>query len=247
MQYAVNAPFEEPHAVGPWLLQRPRSGSDLFVLPASTGASTAGKTALIKMLTRNGSSFPKDYSMVSQPAANRTLLSYLALPLCPPLLTEADKRLRCGARQTAGVDVVVAPLQVPSTSTQVELFLLDTAGHDMFAEVVPQYWGSVYYAMIVYDVTNLDSFETAKRWLDVLKSSRCAPRRHLLAALVLRSQHSLSCPASPFTALNCALPNGSMSYGGCHSHLAAGHGVAPTCMAAALFCCALHSVDTYQA
>lgn len=42
----------------------------------------------------------------------------------------------------------------------------------MFADIVPQYWGGAYYALLVYDVTSQESYETAKRWLDVIKSSR---------------------------------------------------------------------------
>lgn len=35
-----------------------------------------------------------------------------------------------------------------------------------------QYWNGVYYAILVYDVTNADSFEACKTWYEELKRAR---------------------------------------------------------------------------
>lgn len=87
-------------------------------------------------------------------------------------------------KMTSGVEVVVASVQVPDTTVQVELYLYDTAGNDLFLEFVPQLWGGAYYAIICYDKTNPESFEHCKKWLELLKNSRPDKERALKVVLV---------------------------------------------------------------
>jgi GTPase SAR1 family protein len=74
--------------------------------------------------------------------------------------------------QTAGVDVVVAQVPIPDTTLIAELYMLDTSGSELYRESISQYWNGVYYAMVVFDVTNSDSFESCKVWMDELKKMR---------------------------------------------------------------------------
>lgn len=74
--------------------------------------------------------------------------------------------------QTSGVEVVVAPVTIPDTTVSVELFLLDTAGSDLYKEQISQYWNGVYYAILVFDVSSMESFESCKAWFELLKSAR---------------------------------------------------------------------------
>ncbi|KAG2493975.1 hypothetical protein HYH03_007902 [Edaphochlamys debaryana] len=85
---------------------------------------------------------------------------------------------------TSGVEVVVAPVIIPDTTVQVELFLLDTAGNDLYKEQISQYWNGVYYAMMVFDVSSMESFEACKAWFELLKSARPDRERPLRAVLV---------------------------------------------------------------
>lgn len=87
-------------------------------------------------------------------------------------------------KMTSGVEVMVATVQVPETTTQVELYLYDTSGNDLFQEFVPQLWGGVYYAIIVFDKSNPESFDHCKRWLELLKTSRPDKERALKVILV---------------------------------------------------------------
>lgn len=61
---------------------------------------------------------------------------------------------------------------IPDTTIQVELFLLDTAGNELYKDQISQYWNGVYYAMLVYDVSSMDTFESCKAWFELLKSAR---------------------------------------------------------------------------
>lgn len=85
---------------------------------------------------------------------------------------------------TSGVEVVVAKATIPDTTAAVEMFLLDTAGNDLYKEQISQYWNGVYYALLVYDVTSMDSFESCKAWYELLKSARPDRERPLRAVLV---------------------------------------------------------------
>ncbi|GLC43566.1 Intraflagellar transport protein 27 [Pleodorina starrii] len=85
---------------------------------------------------------------------------------------------------TSGVEVVVAPVTIPDTTVQVELYLLDTAGNELYKDQISQYWNGVYYALLVFDVSSMDSFEACKAWYELLKSARPDRERPLRGVLV---------------------------------------------------------------
>ena len=74
--------------------------------------------------------------------------------------------------QTTGVEVVVAQVPIPETTLIAELYLLDTSGSDLYKEALPQYWSGVYFAILVFDITNPESFDSCKQWNDELKKNR---------------------------------------------------------------------------
>ncbi|KXZ55047.1 FAP156 protein [Gonium pectorale] len=85
---------------------------------------------------------------------------------------------------TSGVEVVVAPVQIPDTTVNVELYLLDTAGSELYKDQISQYWNGVYYAILVFDVSAMETFEACKAWWELLKSARPDRERPLRAVLV---------------------------------------------------------------
>ncbi|KAL6762742.1 small rab-related GTPase [Haematococcus lacustris] len=123
---------------------------------AVCGDPTVGKSALVNMFISKGQKFPKEYLM------------------------------------TSGINVVVGSVQVPETKTLVEMFLYDTAGSsltflagtDSSKDSLAALWNGVYYAVLVYDVSSQDSFESCKLWLDELKKARLDKERPLKAVLV---------------------------------------------------------------
>ena len=66
----------------------------------------------------------------------------------------------------------VVQVPIPDTTVAVELYLLDSAGNDLFRDQVPSYWNGVYYAMLVFDISSQESFAACRSWLELLKSSR---------------------------------------------------------------------------
>ena len=53
----------------------------------------------------------------------------------------------------------------------VRLQLWDTAGQERFRSLIPSYIRDSSVAVIVYDVTNPETFENAGKWLDEVSST----------------------------------------------------------------------------
>jgi small GTP-binding protein len=65
---------------------------------------------------------------------------------------------------------VLTNLAEPNSS--VELYFHDIAGNDLFLEHVPRYIEGANSFVIVYDVTNQDSFDALTKWIQIIKKSR---------------------------------------------------------------------------
>ncbi|XP_026963328.1 intraflagellar transport protein 27 homolog isoform X1 [Sagmatias obliquidens] len=71
---------------------------------------------------------------------------------------------------TTGVDLVVKTVPVPDTGDSVELFILDSAGKELFSEMLDKLWESPNVLCLVYDVTNEQSFANCSKWLEKARS-----------------------------------------------------------------------------
>ncbi|XP_047404434.1 intraflagellar transport protein 27 homolog isoform X5 [Sciurus carolinensis] len=67
---------------------------------------------------------------------------------------------------TAGVDLVVKTVPIPDTSDSVELFIFDSAGKELFSEMLDKLWESPNILCLVYDVTSEQSFSSCGKWLE---------------------------------------------------------------------------------
>ena len=65
---------------------------------------------------------------------------------------------------TCGVEFCVKATAVEGTDEAVELHLFDTAGQDVFAEIMPQYWEGAKGVILVYDVTRAHTLEACSIW-----------------------------------------------------------------------------------
>lgn len=61
---------------------------------------------------------------------------------------------------------------------QVELQLWDTAGQERFHSLGPIYYRDAAAALIVFDITDMDSFERAKAWVKELQQMVDALKNH---------------------------------------------------------------------
>jgi Ras-related protein Rab-5C len=78
---------------------------------------------------------------------------------------------------TIGAAFMVHKMQVEDRSVKLEIW--DTAGQELYRSLAPMYYRGASAAVIVYDITKKDSFETMKRWVDELKVR--APQNIVLA------------------------------------------------------------------
>uniref|UniRef100_A0A8C0WKN3 Intraflagellar transport protein 27 n=1 Tax=Castor canadensis TaxID=51338 RepID=A0A8C0WKN3_CASCN len=83
---------------------------------------------------------------------------------------------------TTGVDLVVKTVPVPDTGDSVELFIFDSAGKELFSEMLDKLWESPNILCLVYDVTNEQSFTNCSKWLEKARSQ--APGTTLPGVLV---------------------------------------------------------------
>jgi transport family protein 27 len=65
---------------------------------------------------------------------------------------------------TCGVDFSVKAVTVPSTDEAVEFHVFDTAGQDIFAEMMPSYWEGAKGVVLVFDVTRAHTLEACGHW-----------------------------------------------------------------------------------
>ncbi|NWJ10362.1 IFT27 protein, partial [Crypturellus undulatus] len=83
---------------------------------------------------------------------------------------------------TTGTELLVKAVSVPETSDSVELFIFDSAGKDLFSEMLEKLWEQPNVLCLVYDVTNEQSFNNCDKWLEKLRAQ--AAGMHLPGVLV---------------------------------------------------------------
>jgi transport family protein 27 len=91
---------------------------------------------------------------------------------------------------TIGVDFCMKPVQLPDSSTTVELFLFDTAGQDLFADMAPHYWDGTSSLVLVYDITRGESLQHLAEWVE--RISRVVPAESMLCACVVANKDDLN-------------------------------------------------------
>lgn len=80
------------------------------------------------------------------------------------LLRYADDKFSCSTPPTLGVDFRVRKINVDSKVVKLQLW--DTAGHERFRTITCSYFRGAHGIILVYDVTNPESFANVKRqWL----------------------------------------------------------------------------------
>ncbi|XP_062347288.1 intraflagellar transport protein 27 homolog isoform X1 [Cinclus cinclus] len=111
------------------------------------GDPAVGKSALAQMFCSDGAHFQKNYTL------------------------------------TAGIELLVKAVSVPETSDSVvswqepsfcfrfqEFFIFDSAGKDLFSEMLEKLWEQPNVLCLVYDVTNEQSFNNCNKWLEKLRA-----------------------------------------------------------------------------
>ncbi|XP_051486125.1 ras-related protein Rab-41 isoform X3 [Apus apus] len=106
----------------------------------------------------------------------------LELISCPKrcILKTARSGCSCGtqparrgsAASFPATSVTLLWLSLSLTSQQVRLQLWDTAGQERFRSLIPSYIRDSTIAVVVYDITNLNSFQQTSKWIDDVRTER---------------------------------------------------------------------------
>ena len=83
---------------------------------------------------------------------------------------------------TTTCDFVMKEVKVPDSNVTVELHIIDCSGQGVFRELVAEYWKNANMVMLVYDVSNADSFNNLGTWLDLLRKT--CPEKVLPGVLI---------------------------------------------------------------
>ena len=75
---------------------------------------------------------------------------------------------------TAGIDLHTKVVNIPETSDSVEFYLYDSGGQEIFTDLVLQSWDTLDLTMIVYDVTNDQSFNACTKWIERCQKQQTA-------------------------------------------------------------------------
>ncbi|XP_006010453.1 intraflagellar transport protein 27 homolog isoform X1 [Latimeria chalumnae] len=71
---------------------------------------------------------------------------------------------------TVGVELVVKAVQIPQTGDSVELFIFDSAGKEIFSEMLENLWENPSVLCLVYDITSEQSFNSCAKWLQRVRA-----------------------------------------------------------------------------
>lgn len=75
---------------------------------------------------------------------------------------------------TVGIDFKVRTIKL-SNGTEVKLQIWDTAGQDRFRTITRAYYRSAQAVLIVFDVTQKESFDSLSYWMDQVESNGVGP------------------------------------------------------------------------
>jgi len=73
---------------------------------------------------------------------------------------------------TIGAAFLVHTLQIGDQTVKLEIW--DTAGQERYRSLAPMYYRGAAAALVVYDITKTNSFETMKKWVDELRTRASA-------------------------------------------------------------------------
>ena len=88
-----------------------------------------------------------------------------------------------GSESTIGASFCTSSL---STSIgEVMLYIWDTAGQERYSSLIPMYYRDAGIALVVFDMTDIESFERAKHWIDTIEESKSNPDAHIRNTIIV--------------------------------------------------------------
>merc|ERR1712201_68232 len=75
-----------------------------------------------------------------------------------------------GYQATIGIDFLSKTMYLEDRTVRLQLW--DTAGQERFRSLIPSYIRDSTVAVVVYDITNVNSFEQVTRWVEDFRAER---------------------------------------------------------------------------
>ncbi|KAI8915826.1 small GTPase superfamily [Gorgonomyces haynaldii] len=82
---------------------------------------------------------------------------------------------------TLHCDIGVKSVHIPDSETTVDLYVHDLGGNEVFMEYLEKFAKNANSFMIVYDVSNKESFQNIVKWINVIKHIKTLDKRVLVA------------------------------------------------------------------
>lgn len=73
---------------------------------------------------------------------------------------------------TVGIDFMVKKVSIPDTNVVVEMYIVDCGGFSVSQDLLKPHWENCNAVMLVYDVSNPESFGNLTSWYEQIKASR---------------------------------------------------------------------------
>lgn len=93
---------------------------------------------------------------------------------------------------TTNVDILVKSMKVPGTKYNVEFLLIDTPSKDCFSQMVHKFYNNASLLAMVYDITNIKSFEECTRLFNEIKAIKTTPSLASLPCVLIGNKSDLS-------------------------------------------------------
>lgn len=71
---------------------------------------------------------------------------------------------------TTGVELLTKTVTIPEVHSCVDFFIFDSAGKEIFSDIVRKHWDNPSMVVVVYDVTSENSFSSCEKWLERVKA-----------------------------------------------------------------------------
>lgn len=114
--------------------------------------------------------------LVGDPAVGKTALAQM--------FHSHGQRFPKNYLMTCGVEFSVKAVSLPDGETHVELHMFDTAGQDIFSDMLPQLYDGAMGIFLVYDVTRAHTLEACTIWYDRVLQAMGANKGSLPGVLV---------------------------------------------------------------